>query len=101
MIKKYTLALVAILFFAVSCNKDKGTVKATVIDTGDITDVGCGYILQLQDSAVIQPNYIPSAYQHGGIKVKIKYTHTGVIDTCAFGSAIYNLVSLQSIQLDQ
>lgn len=98
MTKKYTLALFAVLFFAVSCNKDKDMVEATIVDTGDITNVGCGYLLQLEDQAIVQPQYLPSAYQHGGLKVKVKYTHTGIIDTCAFGTVVYDLVSIQDIK---
>ncbi|WP_157977241.1 hypothetical protein [Taibaiella helva] len=73
-------------------------VEATVIDTGDITNEGCGYVLRLEDQALLQPEYLPSAYQHGGLKVKVKYTHTGVQDTCQFGSVVYDLVSIQDIK---
>jgi hypothetical protein len=99
MMNRYSLALGAMLLFAASCNKDKDMVVATVVDTGDITNVGCGYLLRLQDSAVVQPNYLPSAFQHDGIVVKVKYTHTGVQDTCKFGSVVYDLVSVQDIKL--
>jgi hypothetical protein len=99
MIKRYSLALGAILLFAASCNNDKDMVTATVVDTGDITNIGCGYLLQLQDSALVQPNYLPSNCQHGGLVVKVKYTHTGVQDTCRFGSVVYDLVSIQDIKL--
>jgi hypothetical protein len=98
MTKKYTLALLAMLFLSVSCSKDKDMVDATIVDTGDITNIGCGYLLQLEDQAIVQPQYLPSAYQHGGMKVKVKYTHTGVQDTCDFGTVIYDLVSIQDIK---
>jgi hypothetical protein len=98
MIKRYTLALAAILFLSVSCNKDKDMVDATIVDTGDITNEGCGYLLQLEDQAIVQPHYLPSAYQHGGMKVKVKYTHTGIIDTCDFGTKLYDLVTIQDIK---
>jgi len=98
MTKKYTLAFAASVFLFFSCNKDKDMVEATVVDTGDITNVGCGYVLQLQDQALVQPDYLPSAYQHDGLRVKVKYTHTGVQDTCDFGSVIYDLVSIQDIK---
>jgi len=98
MIKKFSLAIASVLFLA-ACNKDKDMVEATVVDTGDITNAGCGYVLRLQDSALVQPNYLPSAFQHGGIVVKVKYTHTGVQDTCRFGSVVYDLVSIQNIKL--
>lgn len=96
--KKYILALAASLCFFFSCNKDKDMVDAVVVDTGDITNEGCGYVLELQDQALVQPNYLPSAYQHNGMRVKVKYTHTGVQDTCDFGSVIYDLVSIQDIR---
>ena len=98
MTKKYILGLVAVLFISVSCNKDKDMVEATIVDTGDITNIGCGYLLQLEDQAIVQPHYLPSAYQHGGLKVKVKYTHTGVIDTCDFGTKLYDLVTIQDIK---
>lgn len=98
MTKRYTLALVALLFIAVSCNKDKDMVDAVIVDTGDITNIGCGYLLQLEDEAIVQPQYLPSAYQHGGMRVKVKYTHTGILDTCDFGTVIYDLVSIQDIK---
>lgn len=98
MTKKYTLALVAALFFSVSCNKDKDMVEATIVDTGDITNEGCGYLMQLKDQALLQPQYLPSAYQHDGMRIKVKYTHTGIQDTCDFGTVIYDLVSIQDIK---
>jgi hypothetical protein len=99
MIKRYSLALGALLLFAASCKNDKDLVNATVVDTGDITNVGCGYLLRLEDSAFVQPDYLPSNCQHGGLAVKVKYTHTGVQDTCKFGSVVYDLVSIQKIKL--
>ncbi|MFT4061750.1 MAG: hypothetical protein QM642_05250 [Edaphocola sp.] len=101
MIKKYTLVVACALLAATACNKDKDMVNATVVDTGDITNEGCGYLLRLEDSALVQPNYLPSAYQHAGIKVKVKYTHTGVIDTCDYTPKIFDLVSIQDIKNDR
>lgn len=98
MMKKYTFVLLAALFLSVSCNNEKDMVEATIVDTGDITNEGCGYLLQLEDQALVQPNNLPSAYQHGGMKVKVKYTHTGVQDTCDFGTVIYDLATIQDIK---
>ena len=100
MTKRYTLLLACTLLLSAfgACNKDKDMVDATIVDTGDITNEGCGYLLQLEDKAVVQPSYLPSAYQHGGLKVKVKYNHTGIKDTCKFGSVIYDLVSIQEIK---
>ncbi len=75
-------------------------VKATVVDTGDITYEGCGYLLRLEDSALIQPNNLPSAYFHNGMKVKVKYTHTGVKDTCNYGTKVYDLATIEKIKKD-
>lgn len=98
--KKYALLLAGTIMISafVACNKDKDMVDATIVDTGDITNEGCGYLLELEDKAVVQPSYLPSAYQHGGLKVKVKYTHTGIKDTCDFGTVIYDLVSIQEIK---
>lgn len=97
--KKYILPfLILSVFTAFSCNNDKGMVKATVIDTKDVTHLGCGYVLQLEDSALLQPINLPSAYQHDGIEVKIKYEFTGIKDTCQFGTVIYDLISINKIK---
>lgn len=76
-------------------------VKATVINSGDITLHGCGYVLELEDLALIQPVYLPGAYQHDGIKVKVAYEHTGIQDTCKFGTVIYDLVDIKRIKNDR
>ena len=58
-----------------SCNPDKDMVEAEVVDTGNITgNTGCGYLLRLNDSALLKPLDLPSAYHHNGLQVKIKYT---------------------------
>lgn len=74
-------------------------VNAVVVDTGNITYAGCGYLLKLDDSALVLPTYLPGAYQHGGLKVEIEYHHTGIKDTCQFGSVIYDMVKLDDIKL--
>jgi hypothetical protein len=100
MTKKITLSVffaTAMALITLSCNKERNMVNAIVVDTGDITRSGCGYLLKLDDQALLQPDYLPSTYQHEGLKVKIKYTHTGAIDTCAFGVTTYDIVTLQDI----
>lgn len=67
-----------------SCNKDKGYVKAMIMDTGDITTDGCGYLLRLEDGREEKPEYLPSNFQHNGLKVLVKYHSSGVLDTCQF-----------------
>ncbi len=99
--KKFTWFLCCGLLLATaSCNSDKNMVKATIVDTGDITNEGCGYLLRLEDSALVQPNNLPSAYFHNGLKVRVKYTHTGVKDTCDYGSKVYDLATIEKIKRD-
>lgn len=99
MLKKYGLILFALSVFSfLSCSKQSKMVDATVIDTGDITYEGCGYVLQLEDSALLKPTYMPGAYQHDGFKVRIEYHHTGIKDTCQYGSIIYDMVKLDEIE---
>lgn len=100
MAKKYGLFILLFATLAIySCTKEKNMVDATVVDTGDITYDGCGYLLQMNDSALLKPTYLPGAYQHGGMQVKIEYHHTGIQDTCQYGSVIYDMVKLDDIEL--
>jgi hypothetical protein len=99
MMKKYffiLFALTAMTFTA--CKNDKDMVDATVVDTGDLTYEGCGYVLKLTDAALVQPMNLPSAYQHDGMEVKVKYSHTGIQDTCKYGTVIYDLIDIEKIK---
>ena len=99
MMKQYFFLLfIFSAFFFTACKNDKGMVDATIVDTGDITYEGCGYVLKLTDAALIQPVNLPSAYEHDGMKVKVKYTHTGIQDTCKYGTVIYDLVNIEKIK---
>lgn len=83
--RKYVLGFAVLAVLAVSCKKDKDLLRATVIDTGDIAKGGCGYLLQLTDDAdrkEVRPKYLPSAYQHPGMKVKVKYDADGEGGVC-------------------
>jgi len=80
--RKLLLSTALLAILGVSCKKDKGFVKATVMDTGDITETGCGYLLRLDDGRDEKPLYLPSNYQHNGMKVLVKYHYSGVMDTC-------------------
>lgn len=81
-----------------SCTKENDTVQATILNTGDITAEGCGYLLVLEDSGLVKPEYLPSAYQHGGMKVDVSYEHLGIMDTCDYGSKIYDRAHILSIK---
>lgn len=81
-----------------SCNPDKDMVEAVVVDTGDITSTGCGYLLRLNDSALLKPIDLPSAYQHNGLEIKVKYSFTGTKTTCDYGPKVYELVTISRVK---
>lgn len=96
---KWVLALITactIVFF--SCSSDRGMVDARVINTADLTYEGCGYVLELQNQELLQPIYLPSDYQLHNLKVKVKYKHSGMQDTCAYGTVIYDLIDIEKIK---
>jgi hypothetical protein len=72
------------LFAIASCTKDRDRdfLSATVRDSGDISANGCGYFLDVVNRGEQKPDYLPSAYQHNGMKVQVKYHEIGVLDTC-------------------
>ena len=79
---RYFFLPIAILLLAVACRKDKDYTKATVIDTGNISSTGCGYLLLLQDGSFEKPDYLPSAFQHDSVKVKFSSHSTGTQSNC-------------------
>ena len=100
--RKYVLGAALLSVLAVSCNKDKDLVKATVMDTGDIASGGCGYVIKLEDGKELKPIYLPSAYQHDGYKVKVKYSTNGDQGVCTTYpvSAVYEIVEITDIKRD-
>jgi len=80
--RKIILSLATLGVLSLSCNKDKDFTKATILDTGDVTNNGCGYLIRLSDGRDEKPLHLPSAYQHDGMKVLVKYHNSGVMDTC-------------------
>jgi hypothetical protein len=102
--RKYLLAAVVVTLTATACNKDRNYTRAVVLDSGDITQDGCGYLLRLEDGREEKPQYLPAAYQHNGLKVLVKYRSTGILDTCEFTAPrrFFELVQIDDIkkQLD-
>lgn len=88
-----TLALTA-------CEKDKDFKTAVVRDSGDVSNDGCGYLLDVEDEGEQKPEYLPSAFQHDGMRVKVKYTYTGVLDTCGHSlpQSFHELVRIDDIK---
>lgn len=101
MFKKYSFYfLIALLIGGVfsACKKDEKMVSATIVNSGDITLYGCGYLMLLQDNSYVKPTYLPAAYQHDGVEVRVAYHHTGVFDTCNFGPKVYDLIKIDEIE---
>lgn len=74
--RRILFALVALSFSWTSCQKDKDLKEAIIVDTGDIAQGGCGYVVRLvEDQRELMPEYLPSAYRHDGYKVLVRY-HT-------------------------
>jgi hypothetical protein len=80
-----------------SCDKYKDYQSAVIIDSGDITVDGCGYLLKLNDGSFAKPVYLNSAFQHDNMKVKVKLVLSGKKDTCDQGMAIYNEAIIEDI----
>ncbi|OSZ82292.1 hypothetical protein CAP35_03220 [Chitinophagaceae bacterium IBVUCB1] len=104
MMRKYIiLGCAALMVFVVACKKDKNMEKATVVDTGDIAKNGCGYMLQLEsDGSVVRPKYMPSSYQHNGMKVKVKINRDGEGEICNTypTKKFYEIVQIVDIKKD-
>lgn len=100
MIMKKTLFAVALLIALASCSYDKGLVKAVVVNTQDVTGDGCGYLLVLEDSALLKPIYLDAAFQHNNLPVKIEYTFSGLKDTCNYGPKVYEMATISKIKRD-
>lgn len=81
--RKLLFAAAMTALVATSCNPDKDLIKATVIDTGDVADGGCGYLLDIDgEDRIVRPTNLPTAYTHDGYKVKVKFDESGDGDVC-------------------
>lgn len=100
--KKY-FHLITIIFTLsiLACNKpDEGFEDATVVDSGDVTAEGCGYLLQFEDGREEKPYQLLSAYQHNGMLVKVKSHVSDVYDTCGSSKpySYYQLIIIDEIK---
>lgn len=100
--RKYILGVALLTLVAASCNKDKDMTNATVIDTGDIASEGCGYILKLDDGSELRPMYLPTAFQHNGFKVKVKYSTNNEQFVCKVApvNKVYEMIEISDIKRD-
>jgi hypothetical protein len=97
--KKLLLAAVSISAL-IACNPEKDMVEAVVLDTGDITGAGCGYLLVLPDSALLKPVHLDAAFRHHNLPVKVEYTYSGIKDTCDYGAKVFEMVTISKIKKD-
>jgi len=84
LMKKVLLAALPLcLLLSAACNKGEKDFKSAVVrNSGDVSAGGCGYLLDVEDEGERRPDYLPSAFQHDGMRVDVKFTLTGVVDTC-------------------
>ena len=81
--RKYFYCTLIIVLVAAACKKDKDLKRATIMDTGDIANGGCGYLLKLDgENTLLRPSNLPSAYMHDGYKVKVKFDADGAGELC-------------------
>src|SRR5690554_3275404 len=97
--RKYLLAALAICGLA-ACNPDRKMVEAVVIDTGNTTADGCGYLLVLQDSAMVKPVHLDASFRHHNLPVKVEYIYSGQLDTCDYGPKVFEMVTISKIKRD-
>jgi hypothetical protein len=100
--KKYCHLITVLLTISIlACNKsDEGFEDATVYSAGDLTNEGCGYLLQFEDGRLEKPYQLKSAYQNPGMKVKVKYHASEVMDTCGISKpySYYQLIIVDDIK---
>lgn len=95
--------LLITLFTILICSckkKDEGFQDAKILDTGDITSEGCGYVLQFPDGHQEKPYQLLSTYQHNGLDVQVKYHVSDMSDTCGSAApySYYQLIIIDEIR---
>ena len=101
--RKLLLGAALIAMVATSCKRDKDLIKATVKDTGDIAAGGCGYLLDLDgEDRLVRPYNLPTAYQHDGFKVKVRFDTDGEGQLCSIypDYEFIEIVQLTKIKTD-
>lgn len=100
---KYLYATILMCLFVgfAACKKDKNPMRtAVIIQTGDISYEGCGYIIKMDDDGeMLKPVSLPGAYQHNNMRVEVSFNHTGIVDTCDYGTVLYDLVNIEEIMM--
>lgn len=78
--------LLSVLLLAGCSKKYSDYKKAVVVNSGDITPSGCGYILAVDGIGLMKPSNMPSGFTHDSLRVLIKYHSTGAT-VCSFSGA--------------
>lgn len=80
-------ALLLSVFLFTGCTKKYSDYKkAIVVNSGNITPEGCGYILAVDGVGMMKPENMPSGFTHDQLPVLIKYHSTGATVCSASGS---------------
>lgn len=100
------IAVVALLAItATACNKkDRKDFKAAyIINSGDITNEGCGYIIRLDNGNEEKPDNLPTAFRLDSLRVLVKYHPSGRLDTCGYATSpiVYKTVLVDDIQREK
>jgi hypothetical protein len=100
--KQLSAALILAGLALASCDKNKDFKSAVVRDSGDVSNGGCGYLLDVEGEGEQRPEYLPSAYQQHGTRVLIRYTYTGTLDTCGHSQPLsfHELIRIDDIKRD-
>jgi hypothetical protein len=98
---RYFLFITLFSLLIGSCKKeDDGFIDAVVVDSGNITKDGCGYLLRFADGTEEKPYQLLSTYQHNGLEVQVKYHQSDILDTCGSSApfSYYQLIIVDDIR---
>lgn len=105
---KYFVGLLILL--VISCTKDKScetctsatiTANSTIIDGGSPAGDGCGWLIQLPDSAYYHPDVLDVSFQHNGLPVSVSYQSTSDSFVCGLAAAHLPVIHVNSIRKRQ
>ncbi|PZF73044.1 hypothetical protein [Taibaiella soli] len=91
--KLLLLLLIPMSFTA--CKKDKDWKSAVVVNTGDITAAGCGFVLKMDDLSEQKPINLPTAYTYDGLAVKVKFHTVNSPVSCNTADGTKNMASIE------
>lgn len=90
-------ALALSLLCFTGCKKYDDYKVAMVVNSGDITETGCGYVLIAEDGAILKPVNMPTGFTHDSLRVLVKYQSTGAT-VCSFGTGVN--MELETVEVE-